>query len=105
MRTRRKRRGHQLKKINLIRLLKVAGFLLLTGYVAVTAINLQVKIAANVRETRAYEQKTAAALQEKAQWEEELRHIDDDDYLEEKAREKGFVKPNERVFVDANKAK
>ena len=89
----------------MLKMLKTAGLILLAVYASITLIGLQIQITANVRATRSYEQKLRVALQEKERYEEELLRIDDDDYLEEKAREKGFVKPNERVFIDSNKVK
>ena len=106
MRTRRRRKKHiQIQRINLPKLLKIIGIVSVAVYVGITVLSLQVKIAANVRAARDFEQRTALVKQEALRREEELLRIDDDDYLEEKAREAGYVKPNERVIIDANKVK
>ena len=101
----RKSRKRSIEGINFPKMFKTIGLFLVAAYVGFTAISLQIRITANMRASLAYEKRTAEVLREKERYEEELFHIDDDDYLEAKARENGFVKPNERIFIDANKVK
>jgi len=98
-------RGRNVRSINWTRLFKVVGIFSVAAYVAVVTIGLQMKITANLHKTHEYRQKTSAALSEKLKREEELKYVDEDWYVESKAREAGFVFPNERILKDPNKAK
>lgn len=100
-----KPRRRTVPSINLPRLLKVIGIFVCVVYAAVVTIGLQMQITANMHKTHEYRQKTAAALKEKALYEEELQYVDEDWYVEGKARDAGFVFPNERILKDPNKAK
>ena len=64
----------------------------------------QVMISQKNKELKDLEEKINSANQRTEELEKELGNLDDPAYLEKVAREKlGLVRPNERVFVDANK--
>lgn len=65
----------------------------------------QVTISKKNKEINALEEKVQTATQQTEKLEAELENLNDPAYLEQIAREKlGLVRPNERVFVDANKS-
>lgn len=64
----------------------------------------QVMISEKNGEIKALEEKIDQANQQTEVLQKELENLDDPAYLEKIARERlGLVRPNERVFVDANK--
>lgn len=64
----------------------------------------QVMISRKNKELKDLEERINAANQRTEDLEKELDNLDDPAYLEKVARERlGLVRPNERVFVDANK--
>ncbi len=74
-------------------------------YFVYTMIWQQVVISKKGKEIEALEEKIAAAEQQTEKLEEELDNLNDPEYLEKIAREKlGLIRPNERVFVDANQS-
>ena len=65
----------------------------------------QVMLSKKNKEIDALEEKISAATQQTEQLKEQLSSMEDPEYIERIAREKlGLVRPNERVFVDANKS-
>ncbi len=65
----------------------------------------QVMLSKKNKEIDALEEKVSAAAQQTEQLKEQLSNMEDPEYIERIAREKlGLVRPNERVFVDANKS-
>ena len=65
----------------------------------------QIVITRKNNEIEALEEKIGATAQQTERLEKELENLNDPEYLEKIAREKlGLVRPNERVFVDANKS-
>ncbi len=65
----------------------------------------QVLLSKKSKEIDALEKQIIAATQQAEELEKELENLSDPEYLERIAREKlGLVRPNERVFVDANQS-
>ncbi len=65
----------------------------------------QVMLTRKNREIDVLEEQITAATQQAEELEKELENLNDPEYLERIAREKlGLVRPNERVFVDANQS-
>ena len=74
-------------------------------YFIFVMINQQVIINKKNKEIDALEEKITATTQQTEKLEQELENLNDPEYLEQVAREKlGLVRPNERVFIDANKS-
>ena len=100
------RRRKRKSRINIPKVIKTVGLLSVAFYVCATLANQQIKIADNKHLIYETEREVAAVIQETISLNEELLHVDDDDYLEHVAREKlGLVKPNERIFIDANRVR
>ena len=93
------------KKINPKRLLVFGLALIAVVYFVYVMISQQISISQKDKEISALEQKISDANQETEQLKQELEYLNDPKYLESAAREKlGLVRPNERIFVDANKS-
>ena len=74
-------------------------------YFAYTLISQQISLNKKNDEIKALEGQVQTAKDEAKRLEEELNNLQDPEYIEKIARDKlGFVKPNERVFVDSNKS-
>lgn len=74
-------------------------------YFIYTVIWQQVLLSKNAQEIDRLEEKITAAEQQKEKLQAELDNLNDPEYLEKVARDKlGMVRPNERVFVDANQS-
>lgn len=68
-------------------------------------ISQQIVINKKNKEIDALEEKISATALQTEKLEQELENLNDPEYLEQVAREKlGLVRPNERVFIDANKS-
>lgn len=94
------------KKINTKRLITNLVVVFFLTYFCYTMIWQQVVISKKSKEIDALNEKISVAEQQNDKLEKELENIDDPEYLEKVAREKlGLVRPNERVFVDANQSK
>ncbi len=92
-------------KINPRRFISMLVAAMFVLYFIYTMIWQQVVISKKGKEIEALEEKIAAAEQQTEKLEEELDNLNDPEYLEKIAREKlGLVRPNERVFVDANQS-
>ena len=82
--------------------LRVA-FVLLTLYIVVSLINLQVQIGQKKKELALLKNQYEEQLLENEDLERLLNANDDAEYIEQVAREKlGLVKPNERIFVNGS---
>ncbi len=93
------------RKVNPRRLVSAVVAFVFVAYFVYTMIWQQVVISQKGREIDALEEKIAAAEQQTKRLEKELEDLNDPEYLEKIAREKlGLVRPNERVFVDANQS-
>ena len=87
------------------RLLAVVLVGLFVLYFIYIMIWKQVMLSKKNKEIDALEEKISAATQQTEQLKEQLSSMEDPEYIERIAREKlGLVRPNERVFVDANKS-
>lgn len=87
------------------RLLAVVLVGLFVLYFIYIMIWQQVMLSKKNKEIDALEEKISAAAQQTEQLKEQLSSMEDPEYIERIAREKlGLVRPNERVFVDANKS-
>ena len=87
------------------RLLAVVLVGLFVLYFIYIMIWQQVMLSKKNKEIGALEEKISAATQQTEQLKEQLSSMEDPEYIERIAREKlGLVRPNERVFVDANKS-
>ncbi len=94
------------KKVNTKKLVINLVAIFFFAYFCYTMIWQQVVISSKSDEIDALNEKITAAEQQNDKLEKELENIDDPEYLEKVAREKlGLVRPNERVFVDANQSK
>lgn len=94
-----KKRKIDKKRLGLV--IVVAFFAIYFVYIMIWQ---QVMISQKNKEIRALEEKINAASQQTEELKKELENIDDPEYLEKIARERlGLVRPNERIFVDANK--
>ena len=67
-------------------------------YTIVTLIQLQLQISEKKEESASYDKKMADELREQEILEEQINHIDD--YLERKARERGYARPGESIIVE-----
>ncbi len=92
------------RKINFNIFIKRILMCLLFIYLLSLLISQQFKFARLKEENMTVDAEIEAALSEQDNLNHELEIIDDEDYLRRIIREKlGFVKPNERVFVDSSK--
>lgn len=81
--------------------LKLCGILVAVGYVAVTLVHQQITLSQCKKVAQEYEEKIAQVEMENQKLEDEHEKAGTDEYLEQRVREEyGFVKPNERVFID-----
>ncbi len=97
--------GRKSKKINLKRLTVLLVAVIAVVYFGGTLISQQKTLNQKNKEIEALEQKIAEAAAETERLEQEVENLENPEYIEKVAREKlGLIGPNERVFVDANKA-
>lgn len=93
------------RKLNPKRFITFVVIVVFVGYFIYTMIWQQMLLSQNAREMDALTEKINASEQQKKKLQEELDNLNDPEYLEKIAREKlGLVRPNERVFVDANQS-
>lgn len=93
------------RKLNIKRLAIVAAAFCFTVYCAYVLIWQQVTISEKNSEIASLEAQIDTAKQETEKLQTELENTNDPAYIEQMAREKlGLVRPNERVFVDANQS-
>lgn len=82
----------------------VAGVFVI--YFICAMISQQITLSEKNSEIKSLEEKVNIANSETEKLRQELANLEDPEYLERIAREKlGLVRPNERIFVDANKSK
>lgn len=81
------------------RWLLVAAFLALCGYLFVSLIQYQVSIGTKQQELLSVQSQLNNQLTENAELSNTLEE-GEDAIIERYAREQGYAKPNERVFVD-----
>lgn len=87
----------QVKKAGLLTKIVVLALLI---YMATALLDLRGKLQDYQAEQAALSAQVAQAQQENAELAHAIEHKDDPDVLEQVAREKGFVKPGEKLFVD-----
>ncbi|MBQ2615037.1 MAG: septum formation initiator family protein [Clostridia bacterium] len=98
-------KGKPKRKFNPRKFAVAAVILLFGAYFCYTMIWQQVALNRKSREIDALNAQIEEATRQTEQLEAELENLNDPAYLEKVAREKlGLVRPNERVFVDANKS-
>lgn len=94
------------QKLNVKRLAIVAAAAVFIIYFVYAMIAQQIALSNKNKEIQSLEEQVSAANTETERLQKELDNLEDPEYLERVAREKlGLVRPNERVFVDANKSK
>ena len=87
----------QVKKAGLLTKIVVLALLI---YMATALLDLRGKLQDYRAEQAALSAQVAQAQQENAELAHAVEHKDDPDVLEQVARDKGFVKPGEKLFVD-----
>lgn len=94
------------QKLNVKRLAIVAAAAVFIIYFVYAMIAQQIALSNKNKEIQSLEEQVSAANTETERLQKEFDNLEDPEYLERVAREKlGLVRPNERVFVDANKSK
>ena len=94
------------QKLNVKRLAIVAAAAVFIIYFIYAMIAQQIALSNKNKEIQSLEEQVSAANTETERLQKELDNLEDPEYLERVAREKlGLVRPNERVFIDANKSK
>ncbi len=94
------------QKLNVKRLAIVAAAAVFIIYFVYAMIAQQIALSNKNKEIQSLEEQVSVANTETERLQKELDNLEDPEYLERVAREKlGLVRPNERVFVDANKSK
>ena len=94
------------QKLNVKRLAIVEAAAVFIIYFVYAMIAQQIALSNKNKEIQSLEEQVSAANTETERLQKELDNLEDPEYLERVAREKlGLVRPNERVFVDANKSK
>ncbi len=97
--------GASHRKPDIKKLVVVVVLGLIIFYFAYTLISQQISLNKKNNEIKALESQVQTAKDEAKKLEEEIDNLKDPEYIEKIARDKlGFVKPNERVFVDSNKS-
>lgn len=93
------------RQLNPQRLLIAAAVIFFVLYFVYVMIWQQIAISKKNREIQELEEKIQATSSQTEALQQELENLNDPAYLEKIAREKlGLIRPNERVFVDANKS-
>lgn len=93
------------RKLNLKKFTIAILVLLFAIYFSYIMIWQQITISKKNGEINALRERIEAANTQTQKLEAELENLNDPEYLEKIAREKlGLIRPNERVFVDANKS-
>ena len=105
MQTSQQGKERERRKLNPKRLLIAVLVVLFTVYFVYVMIWQQIAITKKNREIQELEEQVQTAANQTEALKAELENLNDPAYLEKIAREKlGLVRPNERVFVDANKS-
>lgn len=82
------------------KMLTRAGLVLVGGYLVAGLVFNQVQIAAKRQELASVQAQLAAQQQQNDELSRVLESGSDLEIIERVARDKGYAKPNERVFVD-----
>lgn len=89
-----------MKRSKYLRLLLVVPMVVLFLYCSVTLVNQSADISRMQKQKQTLTAQLASVQQENARLEEVVGADNKDDYIEQKAREKGYVKGDEIVFYD-----
>lgn len=89
-----------MKQNKYLRLLLVVPLAVLLLYCSVTLVNQSADISRMQKQKQTLSAQLASVEKENAQLEEVVDTDNKDDYIEQKAREKGYVKGDEIVFYD-----
>ena len=93
------------KRLNPKRFAVAVAVVVFVSYFIYVMIWQQITLSKKNKEINELEEKISIASQETEALQKELDNLEDPEYLERIAREKlGLVRPNERVFIDANKS-
>lgn len=93
------------RKLNPQKALIAAAVLVFAVYFLYIMIWQQITLSGKNKKIEELEAQVQTASEKTEELEAELENLNDPEYLEKIAREKlGLVRPNERVFVDANKS-
>ena len=93
-------------KLNIKRLAVSAAVFVFCVYFIYVTVGQQHTINAKQKEIDEINSKIVSANRETESLKSELESVNEPEYLERMAREKlGLVKPNERVYIDANSSK
>ena len=91
---------NSMKRSKYLRLLLVVPMVVLFLYCSVTLVNQSADISRMQKQKQTLTAQLASVQQENARLEEVVGADNKDDYIEQKAREKGYVKGDEIVFYD-----
>ena len=87
----------QIKKAGFLTKIVVLALLI---YMATSLLNLRAQLQANLEEQNALTAQAEQLAQENTRLADAIENKDDPDVLEAVARDKGFVKAGEKLFVD-----
>jgi len=87
----------QIKKAGFLTKIVVLALLI---YMATTLLNLRAQLQSHLEEKDALSSQVEQLAQENTQLADAIENRDDPDVLEAVARDKGFVKAGEKLFVD-----
>lgn len=87
----------QMKKAGFLTKIVVLALLI---YMATSLLNLRAQLQSNLEEKDALSSQVEQLAQENTQLADAIENRDDPDVLEAVARDKGFVKAGEKLFVD-----
>ena len=87
----------QIKKAGFLTKIVVLALLI---YMATSLLNLRTQLQANLEEQNALSAQAEQLAQENTRLADAIENKDDPDVLEAVARDKGFVKAGEKLFVD-----
>lgn len=79
-------------------------FILVLLYGGITFANQQIDMSNLNKKASEWESRIADENRKTPQLEEERKNVNTDEYKEQKAREMGYVRSNETVYYDVNKA-
>lgn len=89
-----------MKQSKYLRLLLIVPLAILLLYCSVTLVNQSADISRMQKQKQTLSAQLASVEKENAQLQEVVGADNKDDYIEQKAREKGYVKGDEIVFYD-----
>lgn len=91
---------NSMKQSKYLRLLLIVPLAILLLYCSVTLVNQSADISRMQKQKQTLSAQLASVEKENAQLQEVVGADNKDDYIEQKAREKGYVKGDEIVFYD-----